>query len=174
MNQSDVKAEIEFDRRLSFRTRYFRFGSDDTKPHEEELKQICLGDECPCRCFVAEVEEQEGVTAVAFGRFTMGADRDCEMSIVVADEWQRQGLGQHMTKALIAGAKACGMRRMYVSVLASNARMLNLAKRCGFLELPDTAEVPIRALCLILEGCPEEDLFDTSSVCPEAGATLSA
>jgi len=169
MNQFDVKTEIDFDRRLSFHSRYFRFGSDDARLYEERLQQLCADDQCTCRCFIAEVEEQGTTSPVAFGRFEMDADKDCEMSIIVADEWQGKGLGRQITEALIAGAKACGMRRMYVDVLASNTAMLRLAHRCGFVESKESAPGLVKSLCLVLDDYPVgEDRFDTASTCPDS------
>lgn len=166
MNQQDISAEIAFCRGLSYRSRYFRFGSDNMELHEENLKTLCSGDECPCRCFIAETEEQDSPQPIAFGRFAMEPSGDCEMTILVADDWQAYGLGVLMTETMIAGARACGMRRMYVSALASNAPMQRLARKCGFKESAGVSSGPVKSLCLELEeACVDGDVFDTPAIC---------
>ena len=48
----------------------------------------------------------------------------CEFAIVIADDWQRKGLGRRLMSALIEVARARGLRSMIGHVLAENRGML--------------------------------------------------
>jgi acetyltransferase len=55
-----------------------------------------------------------------------------EYAIVVADPWQRQGLGAQMTEVILEIARQRGVRTVYAYVLDDNAGMLHLFKKFGF------------------------------------------
>jgi RimJ/RimL family protein N-acetyltransferase len=59
-------------------------------------------------------------------------DGDCEFAVAIIDGWHGLGLARRLLEMLIDLARAGGFRRMEGYVLASNARMLSLAKRLGF------------------------------------------
>lgn len=50
----------------------------------------------------------------------------------LSDDWQRKGLGTRLMQALMAAARAAGIREMYGEVLASNHKMLQLTASLGF------------------------------------------
>jgi RimJ/RimL family protein N-acetyltransferase len=54
-----------------------------------------------------------------------------EFGVVVADAWQRSGLGTRLVRALIVGAAASGIRTLCAVMLADNTAMLALARRLG-------------------------------------------
>jgi acetyltransferase len=56
----------------------------------------------------------------------------CEFAIVVADAWQGLGLATLLMQALMAAARARGVRRMHGDVLAANHKMLALTGKLGF------------------------------------------
>ncbi len=58
--------------------------------------------------------------------------RSCEFAIVVADPWQRRGLGRRLMLRLIAIARDRGLVRMEGWVLAGNAPMLRMCAELGF------------------------------------------
>jgi len=51
---------------------------------------------------------------------------------VVADAWQRRGVGAALMDALMDAARRRGLTIMYGEVLASNHKMLDLMRRLGF------------------------------------------
>ncbi|MEJ2622446.1 MAG: GNAT family N-acetyltransferase [Candidatus Thiodiazotropha sp.] len=54
--------------------------------------------------------------------------RSCEFALVVADEWQRQGIGHKLMNHLMEIARDRGLERMEGEVLSNNFKMLDLMK----------------------------------------------
>jgi acetyltransferase len=55
-----------------------------------------------------------------------------ELAVVVADDWQRQGLGERLVALLLAHAARSGIAAMQGVVMAANRPMLALAAKLGF------------------------------------------
>jgi acetyltransferase len=55
-----------------------------------------------------------------------------ELAVVVADDWQRQGLGERLVSVLLARAALADIAAMQGMVMASNQPMLALAVKLGF------------------------------------------
>lgn len=69
---------------------------------------------------------------VANGQFVV-TDRDtAEFAVVVADDWQGQGLGRRLITKLQQLAQAAGVRRLRGDVLSENRRMLAILRGLGF------------------------------------------
>ena len=58
-------------------------------------------------------------------------EEGCEFAIVIADAWQRQGLGYCMLQALYRVAMDNGIRHGHADVLADNYAMRSLASKLG-------------------------------------------
>jgi acetyltransferase len=72
--------------------------------------------------------------------------RDCEFAVAVADDWQCRGIGSTLTRHLFDYARREGFRSIYGTVLADNARMLELAQWMGLtLEPPVPGQSTVRA-----------------------------
>jgi acetyltransferase len=56
----------------------------------------------------------------------------CDFALVVADDWQRHGIGTELLSALMAIADGHGFESIGGEVLATNTKMLNLARKLGF------------------------------------------
>ena len=73
-------------------------------------------------------------TLVADARYVVDSTRRAaEFALMVAPGWQRRGIGERAVAALQRAAAGAGLRWLYGSVLADNAPMLALMRRCGFL-----------------------------------------
>ena len=82
---------------------------------------------------VAVVGEGAAETIVAGARYSSEAgSRECEFAVALVDAWQGVGLARRLLELLVEHARASGFARMEGYVLASNARMLALARRLGF------------------------------------------
>jgi acetyltransferase len=82
---------------------------------------------------VVTAEESAGETLVADARCVVdGTGQDAEFALMVAPHWRRRGIGEHALDALRRAAAQRGLRWLYGSVLADNAPMLALVRRCGF------------------------------------------
>jgi GNAT superfamily N-acetyltransferase len=55
-----------------------------------------------------------------------------EFAIVVADAWQHRGVGHQLLRSLKNAAAAAGVRQLSGLTLATNGRMIGLARRHGF------------------------------------------
>ena len=120
-------------RGLSDESRYLRFMSfvrelspalvdRATRPEPDRELQL-----------VAVAGEGTEETIVAGARYAAEAgSRACEFAVAVADDWQQRGLARRLLEALMQSARAQGFERMEGYILATNTRMLSLAKRLGF------------------------------------------
>ena len=83
---------------------------------------------------------------------TDGSQDSAEFAIVVDDQWQHLGLGEHCMKALTKTAFQNGLRWLHGDVLAHNERMIALMERCHFYCTPDrNDENIVRAEILLNE-----------------------
>ena len=55
-----------------------------------------------------------------------------ELGVVVADAWQRQGLGTHFMRILGDRATLCGVRTLSAVTLADNTAAFALMRRLGW------------------------------------------
>jgi acetyltransferase len=70
---------------------------------------------------------------VGAGRYVgTGVPGRCDFALVVADDWQRHGIGTELLSALMSIADAHGFESIGGDVLATNTKMLNLARKLGF------------------------------------------
>lgn len=69
---------------------------------------------------------------VGLAQFVIDDDAEsCEFALVVADAWQRQGLGTRLLAELSAHAARHGVTRIHADVLADNHAMRRLAEKSG-------------------------------------------
>ncbi|AZG16669.1 GNAT family N-acetyltransferase [Cupriavidus pauculus] len=71
-------------------------------------------------------------TIVANAEYVVNADDVAELAVVVADDWQGQGLGRRLIQRLQQVARAGRLRGMRGDVLSENRRMLAIMRDCGF------------------------------------------
>jgi acetyltransferase len=76
-----------------------------------------------------------------------------EFAIVIADAWQRRGLGRALLELLIEGARQHGLRKLVGGVLAVNAPMRALAAATGFVMHVDSDDA--RHVIATLELAPD-------------------
>ena len=87
-------------------------------------------------------EDYKGLD-VDVARYVANPDgASCEFALVVADGWQRKGLGRRMMEQLIDVARARGLKAMVGHVLAENRGMLSLCQKLGFV-VADSDEGPM-------------------------------
>lgn len=71
-----------------------------------------------------------------------------EYAIIVADEWQGQGIGKVLTETIIGYARQRGYQSLHCSVLCHNDAMLSILKRYGFTLKHEDADVYFAELSL--------------------------
>lgn len=129
----DARIEAEFVRNLSEESRYYRFMDTLRELPPQMLSHFTQVDYDRHMAFIAVIGEGAQETEIAVARYIVASDgTSCEFAIVVADAWQRRGVGTVMMRALIETARASGLRMMFGEVLSGNHKMLELMQRLGF------------------------------------------
>ena len=82
---------------------------------------------------VAEVVRDKAASLIAEARYVISPQGDsAELAVAVADDWQGLGLAKALLSRLWARAAAAGVKRLTGEALASNDRLLDLARKAGF------------------------------------------
>jgi len=129
----DEPLEAEMFKAFSKQTQRFRFfGLIKDITHELLIRytQIDYDREI---AIIAEIEENgkkkmAGVVRLIADHYNETA----EFAIVVADPWQKHGLGNKFTDCILKIAKKRGLKKVYANVLRDNYVMLHMFKERGF------------------------------------------
>ncbi|MBX9579368.1 MAG: GNAT family N-acetyltransferase, partial [Gemmataceae bacterium] len=112
-----------------------------------QLSQRVAHDRLARLCFVdydrelALVAEHPAAGIVAVGRLIRRPGRgEAEFALVVADRFQRQGLGEELLRRLLGFARNEGVRRVIADILPGNVGMQRVCERAGFRVGPPTAD----------------------------------
>ena len=148
----DARVEEDFVKTLSPEARYFRFMSgirELTPQMVARFTRIDYERDMALVAITGETGKDEKEVGVA--RYITDPDGTaCEFAIVVADEWQRAGLGRYMLARLIDVARVRGLVAMRGEILASNRGMLKLAEQMGFAITPSSSDPALRRATLSL------------------------
>jgi acetyltransferase len=129
----DAGIEQAFVKSLSDESRYFRFMDTVRELSPRMLAHFTRVDYERHMALIAVTADKGVETQIAVARYVSDKEpRRCEFAIVVADAWQRKGLGARLMTALMNAAREAGMRVMHGEVLAANHKMLQLMSRLGF------------------------------------------
>jgi len=132
--------------RLSKETVYRRFFSPITLPNEPLLKKLVDVDHCDREALIAL--DDQGIVGVA--RYGTGIGGSHDVAVVVADDWQGQGLGGLLIRRLGHIARMRGIASFHATMLGDNARAQSLVRglspratmrfESGYVE----ADIPLR------------------------------
>jgi GNAT superfamily N-acetyltransferase len=112
--------------RLSPATVYRRFHSPIVRPEQTHPERLLDLDHHDREAVVAVVDGE----IVGVARYVRRAGTDsAEVAVVVADDWQRQGLATRMLGALGELALAAGIGRFALEMQADNRPVLQMTKR---------------------------------------------
>jgi acetyltransferase len=152
----DAEREREFIVSLSDESRHNRFMCALREPSEAMIESFVHVDRERTMALVAVVGDahHEQIIGVARYAVTNDAAGECEFAVTVADEWQGRGIGTTLARALFDYAKARGFRRLYGTILVSNARMQDLARYLGLKprSMPGSPGVLEAYICLDSNG----------------------
>ena len=82
---------------------------------------------------VVTVRAEDGAESiVANAEYVVNAENVAELAVVVADDWQGQGLGRRLIQRLQQIARTSRLQGMRGDVLSENRRMLAIMRDCGF------------------------------------------
>ena len=100
---------------------------------------------------------------IAEARYVRRPDSlDAEFAVSVAEAWQGKKLASLLLGKLACRAAAAGVRRMVGETLATNARMISLARKAGFTLRPSP---DVRGLVLLEKAL---DAHPTGRACNDA------
>jgi acetyltransferase len=139
--------EASFVRNLSDHARQFRFMLGIRELPREMLIRFTQIDYDRELALVVTVRHEGAEVEIAVARYVMNPDaRSAGVAIVVADEWQRKGIGARLFGMLIDAARDRGIERLDGEMLAENSAVRALVTRFGFTIRPDPES---GELCLI-------------------------
>ena len=137
---TDVANEQAFVRGLSSESSYLRFHSTINDLSKKELKELTEPDSRNAVAMVVLRSGKAGEEEIGVARYVIDPDRaNCEFAIVVADAWQKRGIGARLMNALITHLRASGVKQITGSVIKSNLAMRKFITQMGFEEtdVPD-------------------------------------
>ncbi|MFN3984176.1 MAG: GNAT family N-acetyltransferase [Rhodocyclaceae bacterium] len=147
----DADLEIEFVRKLSPETKYYRFMNTMRELPPAMVARLTQIDYDREMAFVATIEPDGQEVEVGVCRYAVNPDGEsCEFAVVVADDWQHRGLARKLMGILIETARNRGLKYMNGVFLASNERMLKFVQGLGFVlsNDPEDSTVKIGVLSL--------------------------
>ena len=131
---------------FSEETQHYRFFHAIKDITHEQLVRYCHIDYDREISLVAELDGK----LIGMSRLMLDpGDSTAEFSVVVTDEYQKKGVGEHMVRHILDVAKSKKLEKVYATVLKTNNPMKKLAKKLGF-KVEATDDVFIDSLNLIL------------------------
>ena len=147
----DAGIEQAFIRKLSKQAKYFRFMQSITELGPQMLARFTQIDYNREMALIAVVDVGGEETEIGVARYITNPDgKSCEFAIVIADDWQRQGIAHRLMQQLIEIARSHALQIMEGDVLANNREMLNLVAKLGFSINPGEEDTTIEHVVLRL------------------------
>ena len=114
--------------------RYDRFMSPMRNLSPELVRRFTDVDYTDHLALVAQLIEDGQETVVAEARYARLASDPAaaEFAVSVAEHWQGNGLAKLLLGKLVRRAATAGIRRIVGETLATNTKMLHLARKAGF------------------------------------------
>lgn len=137
---TDAAREQAFVRGLSPESSYLRFHGTIKDLSKKDLKKYTEPDSRNAVAMVVLRSGETGEEEIGVARYVIDPDRaNCEFAIVVADKWQKRGIGTRLINALIRHLQTSGVKQISGSVIKSNSVMRKFIKQMGFEEtaIPD-------------------------------------
>ena len=132
---ADAAREQAFVHGLSAQSNYLRFHGTIKDLSKKELKKFTEPDSRNEVALIVLRSGESGEEEIGVARYVIDPDRaNCEFAIVVADAWQKRGIGTRLMNALISHLRVSGVKKISGSVLKSNSAMLKFIKQMGFAE----------------------------------------
>ena len=144
IRHDDGKLEEAFVRGLSLESRYQRMLSGGTKITPEWIDSMTHIDYYRHMAFAVTTVSGGAEQFVGVGRYVVdAATPSADVALVLADAWQRKGLGRRLLETLLEHAARAGIREAVAVVLATNVAMLRLARSMGFTVHPEPGDATV-------------------------------
>ena len=132
---ADAAREKAFVHGLSPQSSYLRFHGTLKDLSTKDLKRFTEPDSQNEGALIVLGGGETGEEEIGEARYVIDSDGlNCEFAIVVADHWQRRGIGTRLMNALICHLQASGVKQISGSVLKSNMTMRKFSRHLGFSE----------------------------------------
>jgi acetyltransferase len=147
----DAEMVQAFVRGLSEETRYMRYMNSMQELSYSMLVRFTQIDYSREMALIAVSNDSGQEVNLGVARFSFNPDGEsCEFALVIADEMHGRGLGQKLMTELMGAARAKGLKVMEGDVLRSNADMLHLMDRLGFVAVTGAEDESIKTLRKLL------------------------
>ncbi|MBB3008901.1 GNAT family N-acetyltransferase [Cupriavidus alkaliphilus] len=133
---------------LSRESRYFRFLTGGRVVDEIVAGLAAPGDGGVALVVVAGGED--GSQAIVASAEYVVSGQIAEFAVVVADDWQGQGLGRRLIARLCELARAAGLHGLRGDVLSENRRMLAILQGLGFASRRNPQDSFLHEVSLVL------------------------
>lgn len=122
-----------FVRRLSPESSYYRFLTTITALSDAEAARLANVDYENRMALVATLLSDEGEQIIAVARYARSATQPdrAEFAVVVADEYQKQGIARALIKHIGVYARQHGIHVFTGTILGANLRMRQFVRNCG-------------------------------------------
>jgi acetyltransferase len=137
---ADFAREQEFVRRLSPQSSYLRFHGTIKDLSKKDLEKFTNPDSRNAVALIVLCSGETSEEEIGVARYAINPDGlDCEFAIVVADKWQKRGIGTRLMNALLEHLRASGVKQISGTVLKRNLVMREFVKQFDFEEtnIPD-------------------------------------
>lgn len=133
LQASDLALHWGLFRNCSSQSLFQRFFQlpDCTKVTDRDVVRFLEFDRCRELAIAAVLSPGEPTELGVVRLVDLGGGR-AEFALLVADPWQRQGLGRKLLEKAIDAARCCGLELLEGYVLPGNQAMLSLCRRLGF------------------------------------------
>jgi acetyltransferase len=141
---ADAAIEQAFVHGLSRQSSYLRFHGTIKDLSKKDLEKYTNPDSRNAVALIVLHSGETGEEEIGVARYAIDPDGvSGEFAIVVADAWQKRGIGTRLMNALIRHLKASAVKRISGSVLKSNSAMRKFAKQMDFAEtdIPDDPSI---------------------------------
>ena len=114
---------------LSSRSQYFRFFASVSPPSTGLLRALCGATGSADILIVTDGRDSVIGHAMAADAIAADGHLETNIGLVVADEWQQQGLGTALLSMLVSRAARRGVSALVLDVLPANDRMRGIIAR---------------------------------------------
>ena len=140
----DADREREFICGLSAASRYHRLMCAVREPSEAFVDQMVHVDHHHAMAYVAVVGDGHAQRIIGVARYAAASGSSgSEFAVAVADQWQSRGVGTAISRRLLDHAREQGIHYLDARILATNSRMLGLARWLGFITVTNPDEFSI-------------------------------
>ena len=141
---ADAAREQAFVRGLSPESSYLHFHGTIKDLSKKALKEFTEPDSRNAVAMVVLCNGETDEEEIGVARYVIDPDRrNCEFAIVVADTWQKRGIGTRLMNSLIRHLQVSGVKQISGSVIKSNAAMRTFMKQMDFEEIDDPEDPSI-------------------------------